>query len=360
MKSLLWLAAFFIAANALGSVIWFFGSWAAGGFHVGGAGKLDLDLAGLAILLLGVDSFFGGAFLIAAAAAAVRKWFGKLTGFTAGATALVTTTLLGWVAGRPGAAIGAAAGFVKLLGAILLAHVPFFRRKVLEVSPRSRVRGLSGTYAISLDAGESPAVALGRRAAGERRWVLRRARPPERWDLSFASFRGTPREATSELRRALFANREALLAWGSFPMGALAGVGCAHLLRLVDADPSNSTPRTFAIVILVLLAPALFRHGALRLYERARLLRLLREGEVVLARRTSAQLFDQRGAIVTVGETQAGPIVVASPAPLVASDVQGLLVGKNGDVVAWDLLPVTPAVDSTGAITVRRTASLRG
>lgn len=151
---------------------------------------------------------------------------------------------------------------------------------------------------------------------------------------------------------ALFANRDALMAWGSFPMSALAGLGCIRLWQALDTDRSNATPRTFAVVTLLLLSLALLRFGALRLYERVRLLRLLREGEVVRAVRSSEQMFDQRGAIVTVGETQAGPIVVATPAPLVAGDVQGLLVGKNGDVVAWDLLPFTPAVDGAGAITV--------
>jgi hypothetical protein len=101
-----------------------------------------------------------------------------------------------------------------------------------------------------------------------------------------------------------------------------------------------------------LLALFLLRFGLLRLTERVRLLRLLRKGEIIQAIRSSDALFDLRGAVITVGETSEGRVLVASPAPLVRGDVQSLLVGKNGDVVAWDLLPFTPAVDGTGAITV--------
>ena len=150
----------------------------------------------------------------------------------------------------------------------------------------------------------------------------------------------------------LFHDRDVFVAWAALPAGALALFALYALARAPTLVKEVDAGRGFATGGLALLALALLRFGLLRLHERLRLLRLLRGGEVVQAVRSTDALFDLRGAVMTVGETSEGPILVATPAPLVAGDVQGLLVGKNGDVVAWDLLPFTPAVDGAGAITV--------
>ncbi len=95
---------------------------------------------------------------------------------------------------------------------------------------------------------------------------------------------------------------------------------------------------------LSLLVIGLARFGLLRLHEVMRLLRLLDEGQLVHATRGEVTLFDLRGGAMTVGETAEGRFLVVTPAPQVAGNIQSVLVGKGGDVVAWDLLPFKPTI----------------
>lgn len=354
MRSLLWLAAFSLLSGWLGVFVWFVIQMLG---HVTGpisdapTHSALLDALGLAVL---PDVFLLPSVpIITGAAAVVRRWLGRLTGFTLGVIAMLITAAFGMVLmGQSRGVLIGIIGIPKILGAVLLARIPFFRRKALELSPPSRFKGLAGTYAVSLNPDESAALSLGRRAPGERRHTLRRGRRPLRWDSSFCQLAPPPRRVQGRATRTLFFGSGTAWVWTSLIGGALASLASVALYRTPSHSPYESEgPSAYALLIVALVALSLLRSAAIRLHERFWLVRLLRDGEVVQATPRKDALYDQRDAVMTVGETSQGRVLVVSRTPESAGEVQGLLVGKNGDVVAWDLLPFTPVIDETGAIT---------
>jgi hypothetical protein len=141
-------------------------------------------------------------------------------------------------------------------------------------------------------------------------------------------------------------SRRAGLAWVALLASGPAAWLCVRVFRPARETWPARPPRVLAFVALALLALGLVRFGVLRCYEIMRLLRLMEGGRLVRATRGEVSLFDLRNGAMTVGETGEGRFLVVSPAPLVASNVQGVLLGQNGDAVAWDLLPFRRKIDS--------------
>jgi hypothetical protein len=324
-----------------------------------GSGRAAMPHWGLqdTFTVMATDLFFLPSLpVLTGAAALVRRWLGYLTGFTVGVIAVLTAAAYGvllWSHVR-GVSLGGLFGIPKLLGAVLLARVPFFRRKALDLSPPSRFKGLSGTYAVSLGENEGAAVSLGRRAPGERRHSLRRSRRPAHWDPSFRELPRAPRVVRGRAIRSLFVGRGAIAVWAYLSGGTLASLATVALASAPRHPPyEDEGPAGYTLFLVGLIALCLLRFSALRLHERFRLLRLLRAGEVVQAMPSKDTLYDQRDAVMTVGDTTQGRVLVLSPPPVLPGGAQGLLVGRNGDVVAWDLLPFAPVIGHTGAITAR-------
>lgn len=353
MKSLLWLATFFVLSGVVGLfvsaglLLLAAGPPAPTSVSHWGSSETFMFLLAEAFLLPVVP-------VMAGTAAVVRRWLGRVTGFTLGVIAVLTTAVYGVVllSHMRGISVGGLFGIPQILGAMLLGRVPFFRRKVLDPSPPSRFRGLVGTYAVSIDPASGAAVSIGRRMPGERRQTLRRGRRPARWDPSFRDLALAPRKLHGRVTRDLFFGRGAVPLLGCF-VGAMAACLGAVMLTRVHSRPlyEDQGPADYTLFLIALFALSLFRRAILHVHERIRLIRLLRDGVVVEATRSRDALYDQRDAVMTVGDTTEGQFVVLTRPPVEASDAQGLLVGKNGDVVAWDLLPFTPVVDQAGSLT---------
>jgi len=354
LRSLLWLATFSLLSGWLGMFIWFgtgyllhmnIRSDSPFPFHSGLLDVLAIAIVPDAFLLPSVP-------IITGIAAVVRKRLGRLPGFMLGVIAMFTTAAFGMVlmGQRRGMLIGVI-GLPKILGAVLLARVPFFRRKALELSSPSRFRGLRGTYAVSMDGGETASLSLGRRATGERRHALRRQERPVRWSSSFRGLTPAPRRVQGRAKLILFRDRSSIWAWAALCSGIAASVASIALERVSNPPHyEDGELARYGLLVVPLIALCLLRHALLHFHERARLLRLLRNGEVVEATPSKDALFDLRDAVISIGESRHGRVLVVTRPPAAASDVQGLLVGENGDVVAWDLLPFTPVVDDSGGI----------
>lgn len=355
MKSLLWLASFFVLSGILGLFV-------SAGFLLllttarpAPTGVSNLGSSGVFMLLAAEAFLLPCVPVMAGAAALVRRRLGRLTGFTLGVIAVLTTAVYGVVVFSHirGISVGGLFGIPQVLGAMLLGRLPFFRRKALDPSPLSRFRGLVGTYAVSVEPADSAAVAIGRRTPGERRQTLRRGRRPARWDPSFRELAPGPREVHGRARRKLFFGRGAVPILACF-VGAIAGsVGAVALTKVHGHSPSEDQgPAEYTLFLMALLSLSLFRRSVLYVHERVRLVRLLRDGVVVEATRSKDALYDQRDAVMTVGDTSEGRVAVLTRLPTTTTtETQGLLVGENGDVVAWDLLPFIPIVDEAGSLT---------
>ncbi len=162
-----------------------------------------------------------------------RHFLGRLSGFTAGIIA--TTCSLATVKILFGSFMTtdlaqlldlALAGF---MGPYLLAQTPFFRQWALGWSPASRFTSFAGTYVCSVAETETPAQALGRRDPAERRWAMRTARMPSRWDECSEKLTPSPRRVPLLLTATHFLGKRAFIGWSFLALGIFAVIGWLRL-----------------------------------------------------------------------------------------------------------------------------------
>ncbi len=239
---------------------------------------------------------------------------------------------------------------------MLLARIPFFRNWALDESPPAGFKGYLGTCVFAAVPDEDVAVSVGRRSRGERTWARRHSRRPARWDASAARIGLPPRPVPRRLWLGLFVGGRAVRVWLCAAAGLLVIAGWLRLdvIRDMRLGPGAEGVARAAVlwpVGLPLLALALLRPFVLHVLQISKVLRLLREGEVVPSIPVALSLPGELDITFSRGEVNGQPFVTVTRAPASREGRQMFLVdGLRRRVVAWDLLPVVPEVAEDGTM----------